>query len=57
MLAALVTVFFWAPPLTTVIIDLAREAASALPLMAERLARTDQRGEACVRISTSAARR
>ena len=30
VLAALVTVFFWAPPLTTVIIDLAREAASAL---------------------------
>ncbi len=30
VLAALVTVFFWAPPFTTVIIDLAREAASAL---------------------------
>jgi NADH-quinone oxidoreductase subunit N len=30
VLAALVTVFFWAPPLTTVVIDLAREAASAL---------------------------
>ena len=30
VIAALVTVFFWAPPLTTVIIDLAQEAASAL---------------------------
>jgi NADH-quinone oxidoreductase subunit N len=30
IVAALVTVFFWVPPLTTVIIDLAHEAASAL---------------------------
>jgi NADH-quinone oxidoreductase subunit N len=30
VIAALVTVFFWVPPLTTVIIDLAQEAASAL---------------------------
>jgi NADH-quinone oxidoreductase subunit N len=30
VLAALVTVFFWVPPLTTVIIDLAHEAAAAL---------------------------
>jgi NADH-quinone oxidoreductase subunit N len=30
IVAALVTVFFWVPPLTTVIIDLAQEAASAL---------------------------
>jgi NADH-quinone oxidoreductase subunit N len=30
VVAAFVTVFFWLPPLTTVIIDLAREAASAL---------------------------